>query len=250
MIHLSPRIKSLALGSLCIAFCASASAHEGPKPKIIISPPPGQAVWTVKFSYTKTRESLVSENKEALEKDLIKASDMERIDKITYTIKKPVSCRVTDYDAGGKSEAYNYEDREFAKNRGEKGVDSQKISNLSDPQQHFVKKFPGVHWVKPKLFVKIENAYGESCALFKEEAASLTAEQLAKDDVSAEVHSGREAWFSMKTGLPVAFKEGDAIGKFTFGDPASASVTIPQDVRESISTYAKYQEFVKKRNGQ
>lgn len=225
---------------------ATVFSQDGPKPKIITSPP-AQAVWTVNFSYTKTKESLISENKDAIESNQVSASDLERIDKIVYTVKKPVSCRITHYDGGSKSEAFNYEEREFSKNKETQKIDTRKVDRLIDPQQLFVTKFPGVEWVKPKLFVKIENAYGESCAYFREDAAKLTAQQIENDDVTAEVHDVREAWFSLKSGLPVAFREAETVGKFNFGDPATADVKIPQDVREAIGKYVKFQEWSKKR---
>lgn len=246
MPHLSTRYRAL-IFCLC-SFIPIGFAQETPKPKILTSPPPGQVVWTVSYTYTKTRENLRSENKDALEKAQVTESDLERFDKITYTIKKPVSSRITTYDGGGKSEAYLFEDSEFFKKRGAKEVDKQKVTSTSDPQQLYHTKFPGVEWVKPKLFVKILDAYGESCAFFREEAAVVTAEQLNKDDLSAQNHSVREAWFSMKTGLPVAYKEMDMTGKFKFADPATATVNIPQDVREKIAKYAKYMEFIKRRN--
>lgn len=243
----NPLLKPSLAFFFLLSLLTTTGAAPAPGPKINISPPPGQAVWTVSFTYAKTRENLRSENKEALEAQAMKIEDLERIDKITYTIKAPVSSRITTFESGTKEEVFHYEGHEFFKPRNGKNVIKSDTSSYASAQELFMKKFPGVEWVKPKLFVKIETAFGESCAYFKEAERVLTAAQLATEDPNAVASSAREAWFSTTTGLPIAFKQDGATGKFNFGNPTSANVTVPQDIREAINKHAKFAEFMKKR---
>jgi hypothetical protein len=248
-----PRLPSslrlpIAIGMLSLSASPAAFSQKPASPKITVAPLPGQMVWTVNFTYEKTRESLVKEVNDAVESAPVSAVDLERPTQMTYTIKKPVSSRVTTYEGGGKDEAYQLEGYEFEKSRRNKDVIKHDLRDHPTPEQLFLKKFPGVHWVKPKLFVRIENAFGESCAYFHESASVLTAEQLQREDLNVTRNGEREAWFSMTTGMPVAFKEDGATGKFKFGAPSSAEVSIPKDIRVKLTEFVKHMNYLKLRD--
>ena len=109
-------------------------------------------------------------------------------------------------------------------------------------------RFPGVHWVTPKLYVRIEEAYGEPCAYFREAPVKTTPDPDKVDDVmDASKLQLREAWFSVKTGLPVAFKSGESTGRFSFEPAQSDPVIPPANVREKISEFARYEAYLKQR---
>ncbi len=218
-------------------------------PRIQLSPPDGQELaWTVNYTYTKSRESLLEDKKEDLAKKALDPADLARPEQIRYLIKNPVSSAITRFEGGVKDEGYYFGNHEFRLTPRSKDVLVTDLDSYPTVEQLFRKRFPGVHWVTPKLFVKIEDAYGESCAYFREAPVTTKPDPDKIDDVmDASKLQLREAWFSVKTGLPVAFKGGEATGRFVFEPVPADPVIPPANVREKISEFARYEAYLKQR---
>ena len=218
-------------------------------PRIQLAPPAGQEMaWTVDYTYTKSRESLLEDKKEDLAKKALDPADLARPEQIRYLIRNPVSSAITRLEGGAKEEGYYFGNHEFRLTPRSREVLVTDLASYPTVEQLFRQRFPGVHWVTPKLFVKIEEAYGESCAYFREAPATTQPDPGKIDEVTdASKFQLREAWFSVRTGLPVACRTGDATARFTFAPPTSDPVMPPAEVREKISQFARYEAYLKQR---
>ena len=240
----------LLTGIFHLAATLSGDAQAATGPKIILSPPPGQAVWTIRYTYQNSVREIVSEKKADLAAQSLELSDLTRPEKVRYTIKNPVSTRIVDIEGGAKEEAYYLGNFEFRISPRDKEVMTTNLASYPSADQLFRKRFPGVDWVNPKLFVKVEEAHGESCAYFLDgspEKHNPNSEKM--DDIIDYSNYGiREAWFSLATGLPVAFKAGETLGKYTFEPAQSAQVQIPVPIRNKMNEHAAYEDYLKKRD--
>ncbi len=239
----------LLIGLFNLAAAPSGNAQAPTGPKILLAPPADQAVWTIRYTYQKAVTEIVSEKKEDLASKSLELSDLTRPEKVRYTIMNPVSSRIVDIEGGAKEEAYYLGNFEFRISPREKQVLTTNLASYPSADQLFRKRFPGVDWVQPKLFVKVEDAHGEPCAYFldgnpaKHDPSSDVIDEIT-DSSKYEI---REAWFSVKTGLPVAFKVGGNLGRYTFEPPQNAQVQIPAPIRAKMHEHAAYEEYQKRR---
>ncbi|MES2920278.1 MAG: hypothetical protein V4819_01950 [Verrucomicrobiota bacterium] len=218
-------------------------------PKIMLAPPTGQVVWSIRYTYQKPVQEIAKEKKEDLAAKSLEMSDLTRPDKVRFVIRNPVSSRIVDVEGGAKEEAYYFGNFEFRIASKTKEILMTDLDSYPSADQLFRKRFPGVDWAKPKLFVRIEDAHGEPCAYFRDgNPAKLDPKSEVMDDImDSSKYQIREAWFSVKTGLPVAFKVGDTLAKYAFEAPQTAEVAIPPSVRDKINEYGRYQAYVKQR---
>jgi hypothetical protein len=237
----------IGLFNLVSVLPGNAQAPTGPK--ILLAPPPDQAVWTIRYTYQKAVTEIVSEKKEDLASKSLELSDLTRPEKVRFTIKNPVSSRIVDIEGGTKEEAYYLGNFEFRISPRDKEVLTSNLDSYPSADQLFRKRFPGVDWVKPQLFVKVEEAHGESCAYFRDgNPAKHDPNSEKMDDViDNSKYAIREAWFSVRTGLPVAFKAGGDLGKYTFEPAQNAQVQIPAAIRAKMNEHAAYEAYQKKR---
>ncbi len=236
-------------GLFQLAAAPFVNAQAAPGPKILLAPPPGQALWTIRYTYQKAVQEIVSDKKADLAAQSLELSDLTRPEKVRYTIKNPVSSRIADIEGGAKEEAYYLGNFEFKISPHDKQVLTTNLASYPTADQLFRKRFPGVDWVTPKLFVKVEEAHGESCAYFLDgnpEKHNPKSEKI--DEILDHSKYGiREAWFSLATGLPVAFKSGGTLGKFTFEPAQSAQIQIPVPIRTKMNEHAAYEDYLQKR---
>ena len=240
---------SLAAGLFALISAMSVQAQAPAGPKIILAPPAGQAVWSIRYTYGKPLKEIAEEKKEDLAAKSLEMSDLTRPDKVRFVIKNPVSSRIVDVEGGAKQEAYYFGNFEFRIAPKTQEVLMTDLDSYPSADQLFRKRFPGVDWVKPNLFVRIEDARGEPCAYFRDgNPAKLDPKSEKMDDIiDASKYQIREAWFSVKTGLPVAFKVGDTLAKYAFEPAQDADVKIPPSVRDKINEYGRYQAYIKQR---
>lgn len=239
-----------ATGLIAAASLLTALGQAPSGPRIQLAPLEGKELaWTVNYTYTKSRESLLEDKKEDLAKKALDPADLARPEQIRYLIKNPVSSAITRFEGGAKDEGYYFGNHEFRLTPRSKDVLVTDLASYPTVEQLFRKRFPGVHWVTPKLFVRIEDAYGESCAYFREAPATTTPDPDKIDDITdASKLQLREAWFSVTTGLPVAFKSGEATARITFEPVPGDPVNPPANVREKISEFARYEAYLKQRS--
>lgn len=240
---------SVAVVIASYAWMACGYAQPAKGPSIVLAPPPGPAVWSIRYTYQKPIEMVVEEKKEDLAAKSLEITDLTRPERTVFVISKPFSSRVVNLEGGSKEEAVYYGDYEFKMSPRNKEVLMSDLKSYPSPEQLFRSRFPGVDWVKPKLFVKIVEIHGEPCAYFRDgnpEKFDPNSEKI-DDILDASKYEIREAWFSVKTGLPVAFKSGGTEGKYQFESPGSAKVTVPGPVREKINQHAKYMAYLKQR---
>lgn len=226
---------------------AQAPAPNGPK--ILLTPPPGPAVWTIRYTYQKAVREIVSEKQDDLAAKSLELSDLTRPEKIRYIINNPVSSRIATIEGGTKEEAFYLGNYEFRVSPHDKQVLTTNLDSYPSADQLFRKRFPGVDWVKPKLFVRVEEAYGEPCTYFRDgnpEKQDPKSEKM-DDIIDASKYEIREAWFSAKTGLPVAFKAGEILGTYSFEPAKDLQVQVPQPIREKMNQQAAYEAYLKKR---
>ena len=218
-------------------------------PKILLAPPVGEMAWTIRYTYQKAIRETVAEKGEDLAARSLEMADLTRPEKVRYLIKNPISSRITDIEGGTKEEAYYMGNFEFRISPRDKEVLTTNLDSYPSADQLFRKRFPGVDWVKPKLFVKIEEAHGEPCAYFRDGNPEKFDPNSTKVDdiIDSSKYEIREAWFSVKTGLPVAFKAGGNLGKYKFDPVQGGQVQVPQPVREKMAQHAAYEAYLKKR---
>jgi hypothetical protein len=234
---------------LSYAWHPTGNAQAAKGPKILLAPPPGPISWTIRYSYKKPIAELVEEKKEDLAAKSLEMTDLTRPEKSVFIISKPLSSRVVNLEGGTKEEAIYYGDFEFKMSPRGRGVLVSDLKSYPSIEQLFRTRFPGVDWVKPNLFVKVEEIYGESCAYFKDGNPEKFDPNSDKMDeiLDASKYEIREAWFSVKTGLPVAFKSGGTEGKYQFESAENLKVSAPGPIREKINQHAKYMAYIKQR---
>lgn len=239
----------ITIGMFSLAATHSGTAQAPTGPKILLVPPPDQAVWTIRYTYQKAVTEIVSEKKEDLAAKCLELSDLTRPEKVRYTVKNPVSSRIVDIEGGTKEEAYYLGNFEFRISPRDKEVLKSNLASYPNADQLFRKRFPGVDWVKPQLFVKVEEAHGEPCAYFRDGSpAKFNPNSEEMDDViDASKYEIREAWFSIRTGLPVAFKVDGNLGKYNFEPTQNAQVQIPAAIRAKMNEHAAYEAYLEKR---
>lgn len=254
-IHRLPHyVASASLALSVVTHAQQAPAAPSPAaapatPKILLAPGGAATVWTVKFTYKKSLEAVAEEKKEDLASKSLELTDLVRPEKVRFVVQSPVSSRIVSIEGGAKEEAYYVGNFEFRLSPASKEVLSTNLDSYPTPDQLFRKRFPGVDWVKPSLFVRVEDAYGEPCAFFRNgnpEKVDPNKEKM-DDVIDNSKYFVREAWFSMKTGLPVAYKHGDVEAKITFEPATGEKVQIPEKIRESIARQAKYEAYLKQR---
>lgn len=237
------------IGMFNVAAAIPGNAQAPAGPKILLAPPAGQAVWTIRYTYQKAVAELVTEKKEDLAAKSLELSDLMRPEKVRYTIKNPVSSRIVDIERGAKEEAYYLGNFEFRISPRQKEVLTTNLASYPSADQLFRKRFPGVDWVQPKLFVKVEEAHGEPCAYFRDDnpAKHDPSSEEIDEIVDSSKYEIREAWFSVRTGLPVAFKAGGTLGKYDFEPVQNAQVQIPAAIRAKMNEHAAYEDYQRKR---
>ncbi|NJM37989.1 MAG: hypothetical protein HC845_09120 [Akkermansiaceae bacterium] len=230
---------------------AEAQAAPATAPKFLLSPPPGTVVWTIRYTYKDSAQQNENNNKDGASADISLADGvMGRPNKTRFIIKHPVSSSVSDIANGKKQEAYYFGNNEFTVSpRDNKVVYMVDTRSYPSPEQLFRKHFPGVNWVNRKFFVRTEVAHGEPCYYFRngnpeKRNPNPTEEDAFSDQSKYEI---REAWFSIKTGLPVAYKAGENLGKYSFEPNENIEVTIPQIIREQMAKQVQYEDYEKKR---
>lgn len=239
----------IAIGMFSLAATPSGTAQAPTGPKILLAPLPDQAVWTIRYTYQKAVKEIVSEKKEDLAAESLELSDLTRPEKVRFTVKNPVSSRIVDIEGGTKEEAYYLGNFEFKISPRDKEVMKSNLASYPNADQLFRKRFPGVDWVKPQLFVKVEETHGEPCAYFRDGSPvkyDPNSEQM-DDVIDASKYEIREAWFSIRTGLPVAFKAGGNLGKYDFEPAQNAQVQIPAAIRAKMHEHAAYEAYLEKR---
>jgi hypothetical protein len=239
------RVASLVLVA---TMCANAQNQVGPK--IVLTPPAGPLVWTVTYTYNTSVKSIIDAKKDDLAAKNLLLSDLTRPEKVRYVIKKPVSLKTVYLEGGAKQEAFYVGDYEFRFSEQSKEVLTSDLKSYPNLDQLFRQRFPGVAWVTPKLFVKIEDAHGEKCAYFRDDNPAKVDPNSSVMDaiIDASKYQIREAWFSVQTGLPVAFKVGKDLGKYHFEDSPDAEVHVPANIQKKINEHAKYQAYLKQRD--
>ncbi len=225
----------------------AAAGEEPTAPRILLSPPAGEVKWTIDYSYERSRGSIIEEKQEDLASEAIELADLNRPEKIDFLIKDPISTMTTRYEEGARDEGYFFDDYEFRTSRRSAEVLVFDLNSYPQVEQLFRSRFPGVHWVTPDFFVKMEEAHGEPCAYFRDETPATPDPEVMDEILDSSKHDVREAWFSARSGLPVAFKSGETTGRFTFEPARAAEISVPSKIREKISEFARYQAYLEKR---
>lgn len=249
----------LTTGAIVLATALTALAQAPEKgtsvPKHIIATPPGDIVWTIRYTYKDSKKKDDSEKIDkntalsASEQTALEAGGVSRPDKVRCIIRKPVSMKVADLVDGKKEDAFYYANFEFRIAGQKRQVYKSDLDQYPTIEQLFQKKLPGVDWVRPKHFVKVDDSQGEPCAYFRDgNPVKRDPDQQEVDAISDDSkYEIREAWFSLKTGLPVAFKAGETLAKYTFEPDAKPEIVIPADIKEAINKHARYEKYLKDR---
>jgi len=241
------RLRPLALAILPLLTPAYAQETSAPAGMKVILAPPAAAAWTVTYSYAKSRENVLKDASADLAAGAIDPGDLDRPSKIRFAIRQPFAEMALTYEGGGGDRAYYHRNYEFKKSsRGEEILVSD-LDSYPTVLQLFRTKLPGVHWVAPEHFVRIEDAHGERCALFSDDAESAPPPGQMDAVIDSSKYQDRQAWFSIETGLPVAFTSGDATGKFNFEPAPTDNIAIPAAIRAKMTEIIKYQTYLEQR---
>ncbi len=236
-----------AVTAICVLLAIPAFCEAQKVPKIQIVPPPGDAAWSVKYEYDNSQKSIVEGAKGELDAKSLELADLSRPLKASYVIKKLVSKRSVSMEDGAKLEAYQWENYEFQKSPAHKEVMMSDLKSYPSVEQLFRLAFPGVHWVKPEHFVEVQKAYGQECAYFRDGTPEKPDPGKVDAVLDASKYQIREAWFSLETGYPIAYKTGATKAEFSFQKPEAGSVSVPADVLESMKKMADYKNYLERR---
>lgn len=104
----------------------------------------------------------------------------------------------------------------------------------------FSESYPGVGWVRKEDYHSTVEFRGELCHWFVLDPQ----EDNRKEETEASIAynprfspNRREAWFSAKTGLPVAFRSGTAEGSFSHEEPPESTIKLPKPYFDALQYY-------------
>jgi hypothetical protein len=229
---------ALPLAAACL-LPAEAAAQTGPPPAL--KPPPERAAWTVRYKTEKEKEK----PKPAAATDDVMvdiSSAAPEIRKVEYATNGKVGRRVTYFSDRTTITAFVLDSIGVHENPADpKDI---VISDFSSPWMaggDFLRRYPGLEWVKPQFYRGVVKLDEIPCHHFVEGEAPPASPSGADDvmpvDPSALSVGGREAWIT-GDGRPLAAKNGNVTTTFTFKPADEVPVIeIPERFRAKAQRY-------------
>lgn len=242
MIIIEASKKAIACLSIFCSFNANAQ-------NVILAPHKKPLSWTITYVRNKQEKNYEGESEKSLG-NYSSISTLQGLpaDKTKYIYKHPISLRTTYHENNDEKDYYYYEKIEISENKGQNSVYSTSLeSSFVYEDQIFREKFPKVSWVTPEYYVGKVKAYDQECHYFKDGDPKKWIKGDNNYYTDMTTFFVREAWFSVQTGLPVAFKIGDEEGKYNFHNGEQAKVIVPARIKEEVNKYLRYKEYLRKR---
>jgi hypothetical protein len=231
-------------------FCSNSFSQELKAPKVIISPNKPIMAWTIKTKHTEGKK----ENGQEIDKPTQSDRELTGYDssipivKIDYVLKNPVSQRTVHHIRNMKQDFYYFEDIELVQYNRQENANSVKLDKKSDSESLFREAFPGVSWVKPKHYKGVQVMGEQECYYFKDENPLKRPDIEEGDGEDPLIYMAKEAWFSVATRMPVAFKLDEEENTYVFHNPENVKVIVPETIKKEISAYLVYKEYNRKRS--
>lgn len=226
-------------------FVCSVSAQDG---KISIKRAPGEfAKWTLTIrEEKKSRSERRAEESAAAEAEIaIEADDgRERVRKTDYELTGSTGRAVTT-EGKTKKEIYLHRHKtNMLMMRYDEKMERVRpylFDQYAAPELRFAITYPGIDWVNPKYYQGVVEKGGEKCHHFLQEANTGSQQTINQDDELAYdprfTAVTREAWFAVKTGLPLAFAQGETEGSFRHESPSKTPVKLPKEYMDAVLYY-------------
>lgn len=116
-------------------------------------------------------------------------------------------------------------------------IDPQLVTERGDPTRS--SGFTGVAWVQAKYFDRVVRFEKESCYHYVLKPASTGV--LNEDLGVVAMAGGAEAWISVRTNLPVAYKMDNVTYVYDFSNTRPPALSLPAPVQAKLDQYRKMQ---------
>lgn len=215
----------------------SKSNADVPPPQApFVATVPESAQWTLVLKRGKEALNAVNSTPVA-DKTPVSPTDIQQI-RSTKTGK--VKHDVITFGNGSSAEVWYYEKFVlFLSNFGNKvlilpeEVGMDKLGERGDPIRS--SGFPGVSWVKESRYDAPVKFQGELCYHYILKAAAQAAP--SPDPTFPGIGAAAEAWISVKTNFPVAYRFDDTLYSYTFDSARPTNLTLPANYQEEIDRY-------------
>lgn len=227
-----------------LAMTTSLSAQTAAAPNTDVPPPqpplvsevPVPAQWTITIKYGKDATEGGNANAKPAEAQPISPSQIQKIQVTkTETLKRDIYT----YGSGTTAELWYAEKLALGLDSGGKdvaitplGVNSERYGERGNPYQST--GFTGVGWLKIGYYDKAVRFQKEICYHYVLKAAN----QVVEADPALGIQgAAAEAWISVKTNLPVAYRFDGVLYVYEFDPARPASLTLPPNYQAQLDRY-------------
>lgn len=216
-------------------------AAEEPVQRKIVLRPNENAHYVVTMRVSPAKEQK-PDNKNAQAEIAVDSGVQEKQKKvIEVEITGQTARAVTRTNDAPAQEIYMFRDLFLRFDAQEKKVRPYKFDQYAPVEMRFTKSFPGIDWVEPKYFRERVNFRGSDCYYFVQDARTGEKKPRSEDDALSYdnrfAENKREAWFSVTTGLPIAFQDGPLEGSYQHQATPTKAVTLPTAYQDAVKYY-------------
>jgi hypothetical protein len=219
------------------------TAQSPPNLGNLVRRPPAMAAWSITYRNLGPEPS--QRDLQKAEKASGVAIDRAAVDRTIQSTnyKKTGAVGVAElrYSDGTKEEHYIAKDIALQDDPEGKTAKASVVDTYAGEALRFVQSYPGVAWVKPEHFLKRVVDHGEPCLQFHQAAGDGSANSgEAKDSLAYDPNRAveeRDAWFSEATGLPVAFRIGNMLARYSHHSPPSEVIALPVRFQKALLSY-------------
>jgi hypothetical protein len=213
-----------------------ALAQDSSSPRV---PTPGtEAHWTIRYTYPDTPPAggagAAEESSDPMLELRAQASD--------YVVTGNIARHELTLQNGTKQTIYIVEHYKLTFDAELKKVLITDLDRVDSelPEQLFQRQFPGLEWLKPEFYNGVVNAFGQQCLYFLYRPPEVVPESETPSDDVAKLSDqaaqrlsrslrSQEAWISLDTGLPIAYRNNGIVGRYAFQAKPSSKVVLPSE---------------------
>lgn len=214
--------KSLLIALLLLPVVSSAQTSQPAPQPPALRPPANPSAWTVQYKSEadkKPKQTADAEDGAAIE-SAETAPATPKIKKVEFVINGKIGRSIATYSDGTTRTAFVF---------GSLGVEENPsdpkdlvINDFSSPQMvggDFMRRYPGLEWVKPKFYRGVVEFGDTQCHHFAEEVPAQSSPSSREGEMtilpSEMLVGNREAWIA-KNGRPLATRQGTETASYTY----------------------------------
>lgn len=234
--------KNLLFALLVLPIGAPAQTSSPTSRPPALQPPANPSAWTVQYQDEKDESSNQRREPGAEAEARSAASTIPKITKIEFAIKGKVARSIATYSDGTTRTSFVFDSIGVQENPGD--PTDIIINDFSSPWMtggDFLRRYPGLEWVRPKFYRGVVQLGEVACHHFAEDAPAAPA-PASDDDAMMPLPSemlvgNREAWISMD-GRPLATKQGTEIATYTYRPTGQVpTIEIPERFRAKATAF-------------